>query len=847
MKRFQRLLVFFLAAAMVLTLCGCSEKAKPEKINTKDYSREIQIEAVNGDVEVLHADKSSEAGAEGLLLKSDDSLRIPSGGDVTLSADGDKYIYGQEDSALRLEASGTPDSGKTRICLEEGSVLVRLDEPLEQGELFEVQTDASTVSIPGGIVRVSEMAGQDGSFILVEAFQGEAQVVIRKSGEKAEVKAGEAVLINESAKKPAFVHSDEIDQDFWKSDKISGFVAGKDGTGSVTLSIPYSKLPASVAEQLRQAAEDGKELSVSEKTLTNLIETGHDFVETVVKEATCEEDGLLSLECSLCGEMREASIPALGHQEVEDAAVEATCTQDGKTAGAHCAVCGEILTEQEVIPALGHQEVEDAAVEASCTQDGKTAGSHCAVCGEILTGQKVVPALGHQEQKGEDTPATCLEGGFNSEVRCSVCGEVLREAADIPALGHQPEELPAVKATCVKDGLSAGSRCALCGEILTEQEKIPALGHDCEVIPGREPTCVRSGLTDGQRCKVCGRLVEARKTIPMLSHTPKTVPSEEATCEKEGYTESVICGECGHVLTPAETIPMLEHTVEVMPSREPTCTQSGLTEGSRCSVCGKILVPQEEIPALGHVVEIIPGKEATCSSLGSTEGQRCQVCKKVLVWPTVIPKPAHTPQKVYGVYPMCFREGKTDGVVCSVCGYEIEPCQVIPKLPHTPGGLAAIAPTCTTPGWTEGVACQVCSEILVPQQKIPAAHKEGSTIKIENTELPVLDAEGNMLHDENHHPWCYQIAHVCSVCGEIYQVDYFDHIPGAEETEMIGTADACIQSTVKCALCGKVIQRHITGHTGEMAVSEPDENGDIWETETCTTCGLVLRHEKKTT
>ena len=89
MKRFGRLLAFFLAAAMVLTLCGCSEKAKPEKINTKDYSREIQIEAVNGDVEVLHADKSSEAGEEGLLLRSDDSLRVPSGGDVTLNADGE--------------------------------------------------------------------------------------------------------------------------------------------------------------------------------------------------------------------------------------------------------------------------------------------------------------------------------------------------------------------------------------------------------------------------------------------------------------------------------------------------------------------------------------------------------------------------------------------------------------------------------------------------------------------------------------------------------------------------------------------------------------------------------------
>ena len=102
MKQVQRLLVLFLAAAMLLTLCGCSEKVKPEKINTKDYSRGIVIDAVTGDVQIIHSDKSSQTAQQGQELKSDDSLRVPAGGELLLNADGDKYIYVLENTTLAL-------------------------------------------------------------------------------------------------------------------------------------------------------------------------------------------------------------------------------------------------------------------------------------------------------------------------------------------------------------------------------------------------------------------------------------------------------------------------------------------------------------------------------------------------------------------------------------------------------------------------------------------------------------------------------------------------------------------------------------------------------------------------
>ena len=74
---------------------------------------------------------------------------------------------------------------------------------------------------------------------------------------------------------------------------------------------------------------------------------------TVTKEATCTEKGEETRTCA-CGESETREIAALGHTEEIIPAVEATCTETGLTEGVKCAVCGEILVEQEVVPALGH-------------------------------------------------------------------------------------------------------------------------------------------------------------------------------------------------------------------------------------------------------------------------------------------------------------------------------------------------------------------------------------------------------------------------------------------------------------------------------------------------------------
>ena len=136
MKRFHKASVFLLIAALLLSLCSCAEKVKPEKIDTKNFSREIRVESSGNGPEIVHADKSAQSAQQGDTLKSDDGVRVGDGGELSLNADGDKHVYAEESSQLQLEASGTPELGKTRIILKEGGVLLGTDEPLAEGELL---------------------------------------------------------------------------------------------------------------------------------------------------------------------------------------------------------------------------------------------------------------------------------------------------------------------------------------------------------------------------------------------------------------------------------------------------------------------------------------------------------------------------------------------------------------------------------------------------------------------------------------------------------------------------------------------------------------------------------------
>ena len=237
---------------------------------------------------------------------------------------------------------------------------------------------------------------------------------------------------------------------------------------------------------------------------------------TVIREATCKQDGVIQYTCEVCGETYTEIIPKpYFHDTVIDYEVDPTCTEDGLTNGTHCSICGEVITPQEVIPSLGGHTIEKIDdIEPTCTEDGYTEGSYCSVCGITIDEPEIIPAKGHNIVTTESDHS--CENDYVYKEYCENCGEVFTDVF-VPALGHDWEIIPGKPATCTEAGYSDSAQCSVCGE-LKEREYLQPNGHTVVIDNGIEPTCTTDGLTEGKHCSVCGEIIIPQETVLALGH-----------------------------------------------------------------------------------------------------------------------------------------------------------------------------------------------------------------------------------------------------------------------------------------------------------------------------------------
>ncbi|MBQ6439969.1 MAG: Ig-like domain-containing protein [Mogibacterium sp.] len=268
-----------------------------------------------------------------------------------------------------------------------------------------------------------------------------------------------------------------------------------------------------------------------------------------VKEATCTENGLKTKSCLVCGHTETEEIPA-GHVEKEIDAVEPTCTLPGLSAGKKCAVCGEILAEQEEIPALGHNFGDwETSKESTCQEKGNRQRV-CETCGVTETEDIDLAAHDWESEYRVDVEPTCDSDGSES-IHCKNC-DATADSRTIPAVGHafgnwisySDEEHQRV---CANDSLHV--------------ERVP---HDWNVGKvTKEATETEEGIRTFT-CTVCG---ETRtETIPVIAHThlngePVKENVKDATCSAEGsYDEVIYCIKCGNELSRTKkTTHMIAH------------------------------------------------------------------------------------------------------------------------------------------------------------------------------------------------------------------------------------------------------------------------------------------------
>ena len=92
-----------------------------------------------------------------------------------------------------------------------------------------------------------------------------------------------------------------------------------------------------------------------------------------------------------------------------------SCTQEGVKKYVY-AKDGAVFTFETVLPKTDHSPVAEAEIAATCTQEGKTGGAHCSVCGTVLSYPTTVPALGHS---------------YGADGKCIRCGQSENEYIQI--------------------------------------------------------------------------------------------------------------------------------------------------------------------------------------------------------------------------------------------------------------------------------------------------------------------------------------------------------------------------------------------------------------------------------
>ncbi|MGN0733103.1 MAG: FecR domain-containing protein [Emergencia sp.] len=719
----------------VLTACGGSSGDGPgsgsvssggsEGGKAGESARTVVVDGVNGTAVVLDESKESMNAYKGMNLYSGNDVTVQKSSDMTLVLDMDKYLYAEPESHFWLEASGSSDSSKTVIYLDEGAEVNRIKNPLEEGSVYQVDTPNSTMAVRGTVFRVVVRRGEDGEYYTyLEVFDGSVRVKLKNTkgeynGVTETFTAGEAAAIRGNT-------------------DISEFIT--DGDGEAATTIDYATLPAYTADQLIYYLDDGETLSVDRETLEEVAElnrsdddpgqpgytgnpgnpgngenpsdTGNPGNGQNPGQAGNPGNGQNP---GQNGNTAQGNNPGNGgnaqngagntgqtggtltngnantpagtagsqahtHKWKSETVRKATCTQTGIVQSV-CSVCGQTKNRKETAK-KDHTEAASwkTASAATCTEAGSETKS-CTVCGKVMRTRKIDPT-GHMAGKGEIVEAACTQEGSET-VKCMNCGEILEQTI-IEAPGHKPGDWVTTKYPDYGIEGEKTQSCTVCGEVVNTQT-IPALvwvepscEHKETTKENVSATCVEYGKIV-TKCSSCGEILSTETAAEPTGHTEAEVEGKEATCTEAGLTAGVKCSVCGEIIVAQEEIPATGHK-EIVPLEAiaPTCTETGLTEGSKCETCGEKLVEQKEIPATGHTEETIPGKTATCTEAGSTDGVKCSVCGEILVEQKAISATGHTEVTIPGKEPTDTETGLTDGVKCSVCGEILQAQEIIP-------------------------------------------------------------------------------------------------------------------------------------------------------------------------
>ena len=238
----------------------------------------------------------------------------------------------------------------------------------------------------------------------------------------------------------------------------------------------------------------------------------------VTKPATCEDTGIKTYTCTVCGETKTEVIPSLGGHKWDAGAVTKAATCEGAGIKTYtCKACKATRTEE--IAATGHTWDEGAVTKPATCEGTGVKTYTCKTCQTTRTEE--IAALGHKW--GAWMP---VQGEDSHSRQCSAC-----QASE--KVAHSWDGGKVTKpATCAVDGEKTFT-CATCRT--TRIETIPATGvHDfTDHYEHAEGEDVHYGVC------ACGQKGPAEKH----QYTQEGDILEKPTTTKEGKQEKLcVCG-----------------------------------------------------------------------------------------------------------------------------------------------------------------------------------------------------------------------------------------------------------------------------------------------------------------
>ena len=579
---------------------------------------------------------------------------------------------------------------------------------------------------------------------------------------------------------------------------------------------------------------------------TAIPKTAHREKRTLLKEATCDNDGVAQYKCLDCGEKREEALPMSGHSYIETSRSNPSCETSGKIVYV-CEKCGK--NSVTVIPDLGHEFgtlIDELA--PTCSLYGQKAHYKCQRCGEYFDEYKnditeediIIDKKPHEysspkvikkstcQEKGEllytclrcgsqytetteksphvlrfvtGKAATCIEDGFADYEECSVCDYSTMSVIEKYGHDYCPDWIVSDYPTCE----SAGSKthvCRRCGQNdgMVIMEK---LDHDFVKFEDVQPTCENSGERGHRECRRCGKV--EKEILPAIGHRYEQVSKTQPTCISDGFIVYE-CANCGR--TKEEALFMLGHELEFFDVLMPSCTQKGHNAYEKCVRCD--YTTYKEYAQLGHDMIFVEGKTATCEIGGYCDYEKCLRCGFSTI--KEIPALGHKYDNEYTVdkQPSCDEKGERSRH-CLTCGNRIDVTS-IPMKPHDFVKTVLSERSCET-DYEAIFECKVCGikektfesmyghDCIFVGEKQPTCTEDGyeeySCSRCEYGYIETVFSDGHRFGDwkieEGNH------AKLCVKCG--FKQSY-THEYGESETTKEPTLSDGGEQLRECKVCG---------------------------------------------